>query len=169
MKQTERFGLNLWELGDLIRMEDFNADNERLETALAGLGGITIARGSVGGADCLEAGIPIQDLESWGKWNLVGLLLLARDFQESSGSYILHRPDPACGVQFQTPNPNGLYLFAPGKNGGRTVQGAFLSTDMVRFFRGNRPFQQVETVNVAAYPTASAHTGFVDYFWLGLA
>lgn len=37
MKQTEYFNLNQWELTDRIRMEDFNADNARIEAALAEL------------------------------------------------------------------------------------------------------------------------------------
>ena len=34
MKQTDQYGLNQWDLSDRIRMEDFNADNQRLEAAL---------------------------------------------------------------------------------------------------------------------------------------
>ena len=37
MKQTERYGLNQWDLSDRIRMEDFNADNLKIAAALAGL------------------------------------------------------------------------------------------------------------------------------------
>ncbi len=37
MQKTEQYQLNQWELSDRVRMEDFNADNARLETALAGL------------------------------------------------------------------------------------------------------------------------------------
>ena len=37
MQQTSQFHLNQWELTDRIRMEDFNGDNQKLETALASL------------------------------------------------------------------------------------------------------------------------------------
>lgn len=37
MQQTEQYQLNQWELSDRVRMEDFNADNTKLEAALAGL------------------------------------------------------------------------------------------------------------------------------------
>ena len=37
MKQTERYGLNQWDLSDRIRMEDFNADNQITDTILAAL------------------------------------------------------------------------------------------------------------------------------------
>lgn len=36
MKKTETYQLNQWEMSDRIRMEDFNADNVRLESALEG-------------------------------------------------------------------------------------------------------------------------------------
>lgn len=34
MKNTEQYNLNQWEASDRIRMEDFNADNRKLEAAL---------------------------------------------------------------------------------------------------------------------------------------
>lgn len=37
LQQTSQFHLNQWELTDRIRMEDFNGDNQKLETALAAL------------------------------------------------------------------------------------------------------------------------------------
>ena len=37
MKKTEHYQLNQWEASDRIRMEDFNADNQRLEAALLGV------------------------------------------------------------------------------------------------------------------------------------
>lgn len=44
MKQTEHYGLNQWELSDRVRMEDFNQDNAKIDTALAALaGGVELA------------------------------------------------------------------------------------------------------------------------------
>jgi len=34
MKQTDQYGLNQWDLSDRIRMEDFNADNAKIDAAL---------------------------------------------------------------------------------------------------------------------------------------
>lgn len=34
MQQTNNYGLNQWEMTDRIRMEDFNQDNQKIETAL---------------------------------------------------------------------------------------------------------------------------------------
>lgn len=36
MRKTDQYQLNQWELSDRVRMEDFNADNAKLEAALAG-------------------------------------------------------------------------------------------------------------------------------------
>ena len=36
MNQTSNFGLNQWSSTDRIRMEDFNADNAKIDAALAG-------------------------------------------------------------------------------------------------------------------------------------
>ena len=35
MKQTAQFKLNQWEKADRIQMEDFNADNNKIENAIA--------------------------------------------------------------------------------------------------------------------------------------
>lgn len=35
MKKTAQFGLNQWEMSDRIQMDDFNADNQKLDAALA--------------------------------------------------------------------------------------------------------------------------------------
>lgn len=35
MQQTNNYGLNQWEMTDRIKMEDFNGDNEKVDTALA--------------------------------------------------------------------------------------------------------------------------------------
>lgn len=51
MRKTEKYQLNQWELSDRIRMEDFNADNARLETALDGVqNGLTQVQSTLEGA-----------------------------------------------------------------------------------------------------------------------
>ena len=36
MQQTNNYGLNQWEMTDLIKMEDFNGDNSKIDAALKG-------------------------------------------------------------------------------------------------------------------------------------
>ena len=49
MNQTTNFGLNQWNSTDRIQMEDFNADNAKIDAALAGAGNCKIAAGSYTG------------------------------------------------------------------------------------------------------------------------
>ena len=44
MKQTSNYQLNQWEMTDRIQMEDFNADNQKIEAALDGLKGLCNAQ-----------------------------------------------------------------------------------------------------------------------------
>lgn len=46
MRQTSNYGLNQWEMTDLIKMEDFNSDNAKVDTALAGLAGQVASKAS---------------------------------------------------------------------------------------------------------------------------
>ena len=87
MKTTERFGLSLWELGDLIRMEDFNQNHQKIEEALEQLsqGGFQLYHGSAGGDSSLEFQIGLKKMGGWEDWNLLGLLLLAPDYEKRSG------------------------------------------------------------------------------------
>ena len=51
--QTEHYGLNQWEARDQVLREEFNADNLKLDAALAGKGNCRIALGSyVGTGTC---------------------------------------------------------------------------------------------------------------------
>lgn len=50
MNQTSNFGLSQWEKDDRIQMEDFNADNAKIEAALTTLSG-TVAIGVLEGYD----------------------------------------------------------------------------------------------------------------------
>ena len=47
MRKTEHYQLNLWDAEDAILREDFNADNEKIEAALADIaaGGVKVANG----------------------------------------------------------------------------------------------------------------------------
>lgn len=54
MKETEHCHLNQWSLDDRVRMQDFNADNAKLDDALAGLDS------RVSGLDTLVSGLGTQ-------------------------------------------------------------------------------------------------------------
>ena len=172
MKQTEQFGLNLWELQDLVRMEDFNSDNAKLEAALASLaqGGAKIKTyaGYSGDSSSLAVGIPIRHIGAWQDWKAAALLIIPQNFSGSGARHSLNTisSSPACGVQFQSTSAGALYLFLPNKDPERLVQGVFFSADMCRFFVGTRPFREAVTVYVQALPENSAVTNRLNYIWI---
>ena len=62
--QTANFGLNQWEPGDQVLREEFNADNQKIDAALAALlpaGGIILWSGAV---DAIPAGWVLCDGEN---------------------------------------------------------------------------------------------------------
>lgn len=63
MRKTEHYQLNLWDAEDAILREDFNADNEKIEAALAAIAadGVKIASGSYTGND--KYGVNYTSLE----------------------------------------------------------------------------------------------------------
>lgn len=79
MKQTERYGLNQWDLSDRIRMEDFNADNQITDTILAALddelqeklgGPELIASFPTDGHAVNGMALPFPNID-WNKWSYV--------------------------------------------------------------------------------------------------
>ncbi|MCI8690002.1 MAG: hypothetical protein HFF87_06770 [Oscillibacter sp.] len=74
MQQTEQFKLNQWQKDDRIRMEDFNADNLKLENALIS---------KLGHPEIISADAPLGDFCSaynttlgfdWDKWEFACFL-----------------------------------------------------------------------------------------------
>ena len=58
MKKTANYGLNLWEKTDRIQMEDFNADNAKIEAALAAAGNCKIVTGTYIGSGKYHSNTP---------------------------------------------------------------------------------------------------------------
>ena len=56
--QTANFGLNQWEATDKVLREDFNADNAKIDAALAAAGNCKIAAGSYVGTGTYGKGSP---------------------------------------------------------------------------------------------------------------
>ena len=111
MKKTENYGLNQWDAGDRIRMEDFNADNENIETALLGKTGRmelireeTRENTSQGGFTIVP---PIKD---WSQWEYVVI------FVNLSSTTFKDNDRLRCSVAFSDitwyPPKGGLYTKA---------------------------------------------------------
>lgn len=56
-KHTETYALNQWEAADQVLREDFNADNQKLESALLALSRQTAAKASQADLDSLSAAV----------------------------------------------------------------------------------------------------------------
>lgn len=102
MNKTEHFQLNLWDSTDRIMMEDFNADNAKIDQLLVGkLGPIEQIREVALEAVATSLTMDISDMD-WGRWNIVFI-----EFQPISS-------DSTAGVQFSlrvngTPSGAGNY------------------------------------------------------------
>ena len=55
MEQTSKYGLSQWDAADRILREDFNADNAKIEAALANAGNCKVATGSYVGTGKMES------------------------------------------------------------------------------------------------------------------
>lgn len=95
MQQTERLGLNQWELSDHIRMEDFNADNQKLDGALQTIDGLFQCHpsGELIGSTTLTAEAETIELDisavDWSRYMLVILdveVATGHDMRISFGS-----------------------------------------------------------------------------------
>lgn len=74
MKQTQTYQLNQWEPADRILMEDFNADNAKLDAALAEkLGRARIIK-TMALPSASTFDLDLTDID-WNKWGLIGFSL----------------------------------------------------------------------------------------------
>lgn len=157
MQKTEHYGLNLWELSDRIMMEDFNADNAKLDAALHAL-----AAGG-GGADllgdtCSEVN-PAWSIGTafWGwdeptHWDQYSIVLFMGNVTKTDADAIPYtalyassdfRAAPAENTKF-TFEPGGfLYVLTPMKDPQRMVEGFFISGGKAASFRGTAPFESI--------------------------
>ena len=64
MRKTEHYQLNLWDAEDAILREDFNADNEKIEAALAEIaaGGVKVANGHYTGDGATAVHLNVPDV-----------------------------------------------------------------------------------------------------------
>lgn len=134
MKKTEQYNLNQWEASDRIRMEDFNVDNAKLETALAGKTGRLEYIGSFSdGEGKSNAGL-ITGVRDWNQWDQVilfadlrgttfsekDILILTMAFSDYSYTDSLRISAGSFAVVFfpRHDASNNVHIMVVGKNGG---------------------------------------------------
>ena len=168
MKQTDQYGLNQWELSDRIRMEDFNADNAKIDTALAGmLGRASLYWMTPPGQDgeCRTKSIdPSGLVKDWSNYEYVVMMV---DFPESP--YRTGKPleigigNPA-DVVFTIPEDSFLVIFRPRRDASSKIQGTVLSAGGVKFFTSQHTFDQFNHVSIK--PTGG-HTSATGLAFVG--
>lgn len=77
MKKTEHLGLNLWELSDRVRMEDFNADNLKIDERLHASGEL-ILKETIEGEKVYKHVVDISGIQ-WERYMMVAVMLQTKE------------------------------------------------------------------------------------------
>ena len=144
MTKTTNYQLNQWAKSDRILMADFNADNAKIDAAIAGrLGPIEEIKRMTVDKQSDSLAIDLSDID-WGKWSIVAIVCdlgisdttinqsMIVSFTSSTGS------DPL-RTSF-IPNKHILTLF-PCRDGSRPFAAAFFPVNGLEF--GTASYQQI--------------------------
>lgn len=174
MKKTEEYQLNQWEINDRVRMEDFNADNARLEEILKTKFGRLQKLGShaIGNGESFGAALMYTD--DWDEWEcLVGVLDASKTSFAANDYY---------EVAFQYPDfkrsewlprvERGSFALAlfPGHDATRNIRGVILGSGSGLFFL-DKPFQEIFALSIylrnpnGATGSGASSTTFTDALW----
>ena len=156
MTQTTNFQLNQWEKSDRIQMADFNADNAKIDAAVAGrLGAIeSILAYEYTGGDTYSLSVPLPDGFDWSRWSIVAAE--AAPVLSSSGSSTLSLPNEAAssavGVTLPSgTTPRGMLLLFPAR---KDEEGA-----AAMLFPGGSPVRMTGKFGAAFQFTGSQRNG----------
>ena len=160
MRKTEHYGLNLWDLEDRIKMEDFNSDNAKLDAALASFtqGGAGLLLDTFNGEG--PYGSIYKTLWDWSEplgWDEYSLVLIMghvtrNDPDAAPYAALLYAASPMEEEEESTKfsfSPGGfLYVLTPMRDPSRLVEGFFLSGGAAASFRGTKAFDQIRRFKV---------------------
>lgn len=169
MRKTNLYGLNLWDLEDRIKMEDFNSDNEKLEAALSSL-----ARGAKNFGILTSSGSetmsgqyfwPNSDTR-WGDYSL--MLIVGNLRPVSSGDSVFVRlsapGQTTPETEFVFPSGGFFLLLTPMRWADIGVQGLFGCSGTMKGFQGTTPFQDFTTLYFGGRTAAGGSAKFYgDY------
>lgn len=160
MRRTEHLGLCQWDLEDRILMDDFNADNLKVDSALAALagagGGLTVLFDeseacNYGGRRSIPLGNFIPD---WSEWAVVGILMdlevgAANSWQDlyydPSTDFFYCNLTPGTGVHINlTPPSTHLMLLTPFHQADRPASGLLLAADGIHPFRTETAYRNLQ-------------------------
>lgn len=174
MKKTNTYQLNQWELSDRIRMEDFNADNLRLETALGRkLAGFQKIGSYPSGAGANNTGAATFT-HDWNAWECV---MAAYDIHKTAfldGDYISIAPiytDESVGSFVEGLGGGSFFiLLFPFRNEEAALRGFAVGKGGTAVFE-DRPFKDMQGFSIrlknpsSTHPLKFSNTTFTDPLW----
>lgn len=171
MKQTQNYQLNQWEMTDRIQMEDFNRDNQKIETALEGkLGRAKMLRTVSASNNTSILTMDLSDIH-WDEWEC--LLFTINCTMTSPGSSRALACDlgdvsllgsekrPYFCHQSEIAGPCAAMLL-PFHNGSHLVQ---LLSYPGGFFIGTQPFNDLQVFQLHSSGATSITAGASMTLW----
>ena len=171
MKQTPNYGLNQWELGDRIRMEDFNADNDITDTILAELDGeldeklgraslywsVPATPGSTTGPSTIN---PSGLVDDWSNYEYLVLMVDIPEGNPQTGSPLeIQIGNNPCETVATIPEDSFIVIFRSRRNASSKVQGTILSANGVKFFTCQTTFSQLDHMFIVPTTGRMSSTG----------
>ena len=173
MKKTTNYQLNQWAKTDRIMMDDFNADNAKLETALTKALTEKRAIKTVTLTDPQSVNdIPVDDI-NWAEWSVVGMEV---PFYPDSGDdteyvcapnlgALAYTSGHRTGLMHSTINPFALLLL-PMRDPERNVSSLALIKDGGYGYAHNIPFKNLTSLRLIYNSnTKRFPKGQKIYFW----
>jgi len=105
--QTANIGLNQWNAEDKVLREEFNADNQKIDTALANIGDLVIETGSYVGNGTYGINNPVV-LTFQNKPQIVFINIQEIKHYNTVPEYYIFFRDAAYGMPYETGNPCSL-------------------------------------------------------------
>lgn len=177
MQQTEQFKLNQWQKDDRIRMDDFNTDNLKIETALQALNqGLEgklgksklIHRHRFSGTFTSTAiNIPSLFKIDWGEWEHVAVLgdIVVQNCDDNDFIDLDFDPNTQPLTHFKA-GPV-ILLFSPRHNAAAKISGFGIGHG-VSFFSSNTSYQDISAFFVSKAGNYEHRITNIDFRFLGI-
>lgn len=151
MNQTENYQLNQWEMTDRIRMEDFNADNARIDAALSDQAASLTA---------LAAAVPLR-----GNCQIYYTTYVGRGIGNANASRILTFPHRPLAVFISSTSANCFALYGTERvlaNKNYNFATCFLWRDNSAIWYGDGPATGLDNLNETYRVVALMSTEITD-------
>lgn len=172
MTKTTNYQLNQWEKTDRIMMDDFNADNAKLETALTKALTEKRAIKTVTLTEPKEVNdIPLDGID-WGEWSLVGIELPYHPNSNETMEIAFHAI-PSSPASYFTKDRNGLMsapvnpcmlVLLPMRDPERYISAVSFIPGGGYGYNPTLRFKDMQGIRLI-YPTKSFPAGQKIYIW----